>query len=81
MATFLAVFAIAFLLNWGSIGPTAFTSRMGLIAVLVAGSFVLAYNHPLGVRRFRYVTRNQVAQILERGRCEWCREKLFHTAT
>jgi len=37
-------------------------------------------HYPLGVRRFRYLTKTHVAKILERGRCDWCGKDLFHAA-
>ena len=36
-------------------------------------------HYPLGIRRLRYGLMAQVAQILARGRCDWCGRGLFRT--
>jgi hypothetical protein len=43
MGLILALFVTTLLLNWGDIGPPADADRLGLIAVLVAGLFVVGH--------------------------------------
>jgi hypothetical protein len=96
MALIVALYATIILVDYGDIGPPADADRLGLIAALLVGLFVVAHvivrrragrlgllcptcgHYPLGVRRFRYSTKAQVTKILERGRCDWCGNDLFH---